>query len=167
MTSNHKDILHLISLNTQGIRNGAKRARLREYIIQQKANIVFLQETHFTPEIESVIKNEFLSFEVYNSYGNSASRGCTILIEKKLDAEVIDFKSDQNGRYVLINLDLGKNAFSMINLYAPNELKLRNVFFTSIDQLLKQFSLGIKLIAGDYNQTLTPIDRISRNKRCL
>ena len=47
-------------------------------------------------------------------------------------------------------------------MYAPNELRLRNIFFNSIDTLLKENSLGIKLIAGDYNQTLTPIDRISR-----
>ena len=52
MTRNSKDIVHLISLNTQGMRSGAKRARLREYIMQQKANIVLLQETHFTPDFE-------------------------------------------------------------------------------------------------------------------
>ena len=59
MTRNSKDIVHLISLNTQGMRSGPKRARLREYIMQQKANIVFLQETHFTPDFEILIKNEF------------------------------------------------------------------------------------------------------------
>ena len=57
-----------------------------------------------------------------------------------------------------------KNIFSILNIYAPNDLKLRNIFFKSIDQLLKEFFLGIKLVAGDYNQTLSHIDRISKNK---
>ena len=129
MSSNNKDIVHFISLNAQGLRNSAKRARLREYISQQKANIIFLQETHFTPDIKTLIINEFNSFEVYNSYGNNLSKGCSILFEKSLSTEVIDFKTDQCGRYILINLELDKNIFTLLNIYAPNDLRLRNILF--------------------------------------
>ena len=79
---NLKDVLHLISLNTQGLRNSAKRGRLT-YILQQKAQIIFLQETHFSLEIESLVENDFESFNIYNSYGINNSRGCANLILKK------------------------------------------------------------------------------------
>ena len=51
------DIVHLISLNAQGLRNISKRARLKEWIFQQKADIIFLQETHFSLDIELLLKN--------------------------------------------------------------------------------------------------------------
>ena len=156
------DFIHLLSLNVQGLRNSSKRARLNEYILQQKANIVFLQETHFTTEIKNIIENDFNNYKVYNSYGRNTSRGCSI--EHKLNAEIIDIFSDPDGRYILINIEIEKNIFSILNIYAPNDLRLRNVFFKLIDQLLKDYSLGLKLLAGDFNQTLSDIDRISKNK---
>ena len=35
-------------------------------------------------------------------------------------------------------------------------------FFDSIEKLLKECSLGLKLIAGDYNQALAKIDRVTK-----
>ena len=83
-TSKQNDIVHFISLNVQGLRNKDKRARLGQYIKQQKANFVFIQETHFTIELEYLIKQEFNEFYIYHSYGTSNSRGCSILISKTL-----------------------------------------------------------------------------------
>ena len=50
------NIVHFISLNVQGLRSKDKLARLGQYIIQQKANFVFIQETQFTIELEYLIK---------------------------------------------------------------------------------------------------------------
>ena len=109
------------------------------------------------------MKNEFDSFDFYHSYGNSSSRGCAILISKKLNANIIDTKVDENGRYVFMNLELENTIYSILNIYAPNDLRLRNLFSNSIDKLLKEYSLGLKLIAGDYNQSLSQIDRIAKH----
>ena len=49
--------LHIISINTQGLRDFNKRSRLREWAHSQKSDILFLQETHFTYEIENEINN--------------------------------------------------------------------------------------------------------------
>ena len=68
---------------------------------------------------------------------------------KVIYVEVIDLKTDQCiQRYILINLELDKNIFTLLNIYAPNDLRLRNIFFKSLDQLLKQSSLGLKLVAS-------------------
>ena len=109
------------------------------------------------------MKTEFDSFDIYHSYGTTSSRGCAILISKKLNANIIDTKADQNGRYIFINLEIEITIYSIINIYAPNDQRLRNLFFNSIDSLLKVYSLGLKLIAGDYNQSLSQIDRITKN----
>ena len=161
-TFKQNDIVHFISLNAQGLRMKEKRARLGQYIIQQKANFVFIQETHFTVDLEYLIKQEFNEFYIYHSYGTSNSRGCSILISKQLHANVTDTKIDDNGRYILINIELEKSCFSLLNLYAPNDQRLRNIFFKSLDDVLKNFSIGLKILAGDYNQTISEIDRYSK-----
>ena len=43
--------IHFLSLNVQGLRDRLKRSRLKEYIDTQNAQIVYLQETHFTNDI--------------------------------------------------------------------------------------------------------------------
>ena len=51
--------LHLLTLNVQGIRDKNKQRRFIEWCKQQKADLLFLQETHLTPEL-------FHSFERKN-----------------------------------------------------------------------------------------------------
>ena len=68
--------LHFISLNTNGLQNFGKRSRLNEYLKLQKVDIIFLQETHFTSDIFTQIRAEFNEWDVFHSYGTSASRGC-------------------------------------------------------------------------------------------
>ena len=41
--------LHLLTLNAQGIRDKNKQRRFIEWCKQQKADLLFLQETHLTP----------------------------------------------------------------------------------------------------------------------
>ena len=42
---------------------------------------------------------------------------------------------------------------------------MSNLFFNSIDNIFKENSLGLKLIAGDYNQSLSQIDRITKTHK--
>ena len=96
----------------------------------------------------------FSQWTFINSYGNSASRGCMILILKTLNDEIINFNIDPNGRFVIINLQVDKSIFTIINVYAPIDQRLRNVFFNTIDNLIKENALGLILLGGDHNQTL-------------
>jgi exonuclease III len=68
------DTLHLCSLNCQGLGQKEKRQRLFQWAKNQKTHILFAQETHFTENTILSLKQEF-SGDVYNSHGNSQSRG--------------------------------------------------------------------------------------------
>ena len=63
------------------------------------------------------------------SYGSSASKGVSILISKTLNYDIIVFFIDNNGRYVLLNIEISKNVYSLLNVYAPNDKTMRNTFF--------------------------------------
>ena len=41
-------IVHFASLNAQGLRDVSKRERLKQWLAQQRVEIILLQETHFT-----------------------------------------------------------------------------------------------------------------------
>lgn len=49
MSSDNTNI-HVLTLNVQGVRDRNKQKRVYEWAKQQKANILFLQETHLTDD---------------------------------------------------------------------------------------------------------------------
>ena len=115
MTCNINNVVHLISINAQGLGSLNKQARFREWIKQQKAHIIYVQETHFTESIETKINQFFDKWNIFNSFGSSASKGVSIFISKALDYDIIDHFFDKNGRYVIINFQISKSIYSLIN----------------------------------------------------
>jgi exonuclease III len=74
------DTVHVLSLNCQGVGQRGKRQRLFQWAKNQKIHILFAQETHFTDTTILSLIQEF-NGDVYNSYGNSQSRGVSIIIK--------------------------------------------------------------------------------------
>lgn len=161
--SNYSKYYHLITLNVQGLRDNQKRLRLLQWIKEQRADVIFLQETHFTPDIVSRVNSDFADFHTYHSFGSNLSKGCSVLINKKLNVDIIDTESDENGRFVFINLNLYDDIFSLLSLYAPNDRISRNTFFDDILTLLKSSAQGSIIIGGDFNDVMTCKDRISKS----
>ena len=69
------------------------------------------------------LKQEF-SGGVYNSHGNSRSRGVSFFIKKELKYTIIDVHNDNYGRILLINIEIDENIFTLVNLYANNVEKI-------------------------------------------
>lgn len=124
------NVLHVLTLNVQGLRNKEKRFRLYEWLKHQNFGVAFLQETHFSDDLFKQINSEIQDFaKIFHSLGKTNSRGVCIMISKKSPISIIDSKSDNEGRYVMLNLELEDNFYTLLNLYAPNDEKNRNVFF--------------------------------------
>ena len=105
-------MINLCSLNVNGIHGREKRNRVVQWIKTQKCSIAFLQETHLDEHIENEIKNK-TNFAVYCSNGTSASRGVGIVINKSLNYEIMDKFTDEDGRMILINIQIENTVFSM------------------------------------------------------
>ena len=67
-------------MNCQGLGQNEKKT-LFQWAKNQKTHILFAQETHFTENTILSLTQEF-SGDVYNSHGNSQSRGVSIFIKK-------------------------------------------------------------------------------------
>ena len=155
-------ILHLITVNVQGLRDKQKRNRFYEWSKNQKANVILVQETHFSDELIPYIRSEWKG-EILHSIGTSQSRGVSIFIHEKLHAEIIDSVIDNNGRYIITNLKINDNVYCITNIYAPNDKHNRNTFYKQISKLTEEKSQGFNIIGSDWNDIQFKEDRKSRN----
>ena len=71
----------LITQNCNGLRNKLKRKMCFRWFKKQNADIVLLQETHWSNDIENVIRNEWQCY-IFFSHGMQNARGVAILIKK-------------------------------------------------------------------------------------
>ena len=66
-------------------------------MINQKADIIFLQETFWTKEIESVVKSEWKG-SCYFDHGSNHSKGVAILINSHVSVDIISVTAKGDGR---------------------------------------------------------------------
>ena len=146
-----------ISVNVRGIRNADKRKIVFSWIKNQKASIVFLQETHITHEIQHLIENELKGTWVFAN-GSNRSCGVCVYISNALDVQMVDFKASTDGRKILINLLINGDEFSLLNIYAPTNKTNREQFFKRLTTFIRRNCKNMSklIIGGDMNCVMNP-----------
>ena len=159
----NKNILHICSLNCKGLQQSEKRKRLIEWSNQQKCDLLLMQETHFTNDMLNKLNNEF-NGKMFVSIGSSNSRGVAIWLKNNLNYKLIDEFTDSEGRLLLLNIEINENILTIVNIYAPNNAKLRNNFFKNLNSFINKNSTGQLILGGDYNNIISSIDSKHNSK---
>ena len=96
---------------------------------------------------------------MFNSPGDSRSRGTCVLINPKTEVENIECSFDQAGRIVCIHGIIRDKKVLICNIYAPNEDD--PAFFQTVIKMLDNFpDRDIVILGGDFNLVMNPeIDR--------
>ncbi len=151
------DSLKILSLNVRGIRNKEKRKSIFSWIKNQKAKIVFLQETHVTKELQNLIENELKGTWVFAN-GNNRSCGVCVYISNIIDVKIINHKASMDGRKILINLSIDGEEFTLLNIYAPTNKTNREKFFKRLKTFIRRNcnNMSKLIIGGDLNCVLNP-----------
>ena len=123
--------LRLLSLNVKGISNFRKRRAVFTRCRKQKADVIFLQETHSTEEREKQWIKEWGS-QIYFSHGSSNSRGVAILWKRGIDIVVKKSFGDTCGRFIVLESKINDEEYILINVYAPNKDEQSVKFFHSL-----------------------------------
>jgi exonuclease III len=172
MACGYKEIhdIELLSLNTNGIREDNKRRSLFTWLKKfhnAEEKIVFLQETHTDVKNESLWMDDWGHKSIYFAHGDSRSRGTAIILPNSDDIKVNSCESDQQGRYVALNISIKNNNFFIINGYAPtsNNSALQIEWLSKIQIILEQVSDMNIILGGDLNDYFIPaLDKYNANK---
>ena len=87
----------LVSLNVRGTGNFKKRRTIFTWCRKQKADFIFLQETHSKMDSETCWRNEWGS-DIIMAHGTSNSRGVAILVKKDVDCTIHSKVLDPSGQ---------------------------------------------------------------------
>ncbi len=65
--------------------------------------------------------NEEWEGDIIFNHGQSNSRGVCILFKKDCDYKLHSVNKDTEGRYIILDLDLGEQRYTLVNLYGLNK----------------------------------------------
>ena len=137
--------LNFLSNNTNGLRSSEKRIKVFQHLKQKISGngIILLQETHSSEDTFTEWKDDFAG-EIFFSYRLTISCGVMsgYLGNSTFNADKIS--KDNEGRILIIDAEIGDDAFVLINLYNSNTEAEQLQSLSKFDQLLEDFCLDTK-----------------------
>ena len=95
--------------------------------------------------------------KIFHANGNQKKAGVVTLISDKIDFKIKNVTRDKEGHYIIIKGSTQEEDITIINIYAPN---------IGAPHYIRQLLTAIKeetdsntIIVGDFNNSLTPVDR--------
>lgn len=149
----------VFSLNAKGLNVPEKRRMLMSDLHHHKANLAFIQETHFKEGNLPILKNKFYPTVYHSTFGPTKSRGVSILISRSVPWKCAEVKTDPEGRFLFIRGDIGGVEVTLANVYAPNSQQ--DHFIARTLDTLKNFTKGQLILGGDFNVSLIPSEDTS------
>lgn len=150
-----KDTLKLITLNVNEMRRDTKRRAIFADLHNCGADIIFLQETHSTSHDQRIWLSEW-GGEGRFSHGRSNSRGVATLFKRGHSFEIKKEISDQEGRFLLLQIKVREDIFTFLNIYAPTQSQSRDQddFIQKVGQTLDNLEITDLFVGGDFNTQL-------------
>ena len=148
----------LLSLNFNGLNDNKKRRKVFTWLHNQNEDVIFLQETHSSPESENIWKNEW-GGEIIYSHGSRNSRGVAVPLKSNLNVDFKKTKASNDGRLVYPDILIDDLPFKCLNIYAPINIKCQLNFFSQLKNLLlKEECINSNeiIIVGDFNCVQDP-----------
>ena len=90
-----------------------KQVDVLSYMKDRKANMICLQETHWT-EKDLLSGKQICGNECYLNGTLTNSRGVAILLNKNFEYQIISTKSDSYGNFLYLSIKLSSSLISML-----------------------------------------------------
>ena len=74
------------------------------------------------------------------------------MLSKTIAYKVLSYDTDVNGRYIILNVEILSDNYSLINIYAPIIKRPREHLFTTLQEQIAEKSNGVKILGGDLNE---------------
>ena len=141
--------IKILSANCQGLGNSEKRIDVFNYLKSKKCHIYCLQDTHSSKLTENFIRCQWNNNECILSSMSSNSRGVGIFFNNNIDFQIHSHISDPDGNFIIADLTVDNNRFTLVTLYGPNSDS--PLFFEQLIGKAQQFNNNKLIMCGDYN----------------
>jgi len=138
----------ILSMNCRGLNGKQKRRDVIHYLRGKNASIICLQDVHFEPKLEMMVKAEWGGDAYFSSYASN-SRGVAILLHNMLDYKVYSTKVDKNGNWVILDISINSIRVTLVSIYGPNEDNPD--FYENIKKIVEEFDNAHCIFCGDWN----------------
>lgn len=108
--------------------NPSKEGSFFGGLILVNFDIIFLQETYSDPGLEEVWRAEW-GGKILFAHGSKHSKGVMILFKPSLSVVVMKTTVDENGRFLVANVNINEDELCLVNIYAPNDQNQQINFF--------------------------------------
>lgn len=161
--------IKIVSLNVRSIRAPSQFNVMYNWMMANEIGILLAQETHLTQDLATKYQGTYPNISIMTNCQHRHSRGVTTIVNNKLAAwweptDVIDpdvplYTRDDDGRFLISRIMVGRHKLSVANIYAPADATRGHYFISISDQL--EGSIPIDIIGGDWNMVEAEIDRSS------
>ena len=141
--------IHLLTLNINGLQNDSKRFDLFQQLQNKAIDIIFLQETHTTPDTSTKWEKDWKGKSFWHSGPNPKASGIAILFKENLKFEIIRYETDCDGRIIKCLLQIQNQIFQLINIYAPANPKNKKTFYKELLKFIE--NKNNTMLAGHFN----------------
>ena len=144
-----------MSLNVRGIRSTIKRKTLFTWLDERKYDIIFLQESYSTLDVENIWKTQWQG-KLQFAHGSNHSCGVMILVRSDLDFSIKSVNLDSEGRSIIMEVDVQGSLFLFVNIYTPNKVQDQCQFFANLNKKIEDFVVNKEhriILGGDFNVT--------------
>lgn len=148
------DQITIYTLNTKGLNVPEKRRMLLNDLKRSKADVAFIQETHFKTGAPMCLKNRYFPTTYHATNPSAKSKGVSILISGNVPWTCRDTRIDTEGRYVFLKGLIGDVLVTLATVYAPNDRQ--DIFISKTLNELLSFAEGQLMLGGDFNVPLCP-----------
>ena len=142
----------IVSLNVRGINNRVKRLGIFDWAKKKNFDIVMLQECYSREDNTSQWEDEWGRKCIF-SLGTKYSKGTMLMFKNGLDLELVNQWVDSDGRYIIVKTVIQGEPFTLINIYAPNTMTEKQIFFNKVKRLLETLDINNNniIVGGDWN----------------
>lgn len=102
-------------------------------MVSDVAEIIFLQETNGTIEVENVWKAQWHG-HLYFAHGSEHRRGVMVLTKASLDFNLNSCIQYSQVRFIIFRADVQEQLFTFVNVYVPNKTNEQCIFFPKKSQ---------------------------------
>ncbi len=144
--------MKIISWNIRGLNGTHKQEIMRNLIRDQRPDILMIQETKMKKDfLGKIMFSNLMSGEASDSDGSS--RGLLTLFNTKIFRMKYSYNEGNILLCKVFHIPSNDSRF-LLNLYAPNNKRERNNYWTRAQSLVQSRNLKKGIIMGDFNTPL-------------